>query len=204
MTERAAKVTAIMAVSDDIIVGTTGPDGPTLPWKLPPDLRRFKAMTTGHAVIMGRTTYDSIRRPLPKRMNVVVSRTERVDTIDRDGTSLWWVTSHDEALDVAIHHETAMARQRPSFEPRPFIIGGPQIWSALWPRVTHVELTRVRTSIGLGHVFGFDPRPWHEVSRSDEQLCENAERCGVREPLRYYFASYERVASDESLRERSS
>jgi dihydrofolate reductase len=139
-----------------------------MPWRLPPDLKRFKALTTGHAIIMGRRTFDSIgRKPLPNRRNVVVSRRWMVP----DG--IYVATSPDQAL--------ATARD---LDPDPFVIGGAEIWRALWPHVTHIEMTRVRTLVGLGRCFSIDEALWRETKREPRQ---------EHEGLPYEFISYERA-----------
>lgn len=142
------KLTAILAQADD---GTLGLDG-KLPWSIPEDLRRFKALTTGHAIIMGRKTFDSIGRPLPKRLNVVVTR--EPNSVNANGVAV--CRSPEAALaEVARHGLQA------------FVIGGAEIYAALWPRVTRVELTQVhREYHGLPTTtFDFERGPWREVSR---------------------------------------
>ena len=169
-----SKLTAIMAVSDDNVIGTTGPDGPTLPWKLPPDLKRFRTLTTGHAIIMGRTTFDSIGKALPNRKNIVI--TSRPCSIE----GVTFCPTPDAALGHAYAHD-----------PEPFVIGGAEVWSALWPHVTHIELTRVHTLVGLGRCFGFHTPLWRETARGPRQ---------DHEGLGYTLVSYDRIASDDSLR----
>jgi dihydrofolate reductase len=165
------KLTAIMAMSDDGVIGTTTAHGaPCLPWQLPPDMKRFRELTTGHAIIMGRVTWDSIGRPLPKRKNIVVSRTLTPGYFIDD---LAFQESPERAL--------LLAR---SVDPEPFVIGGGEIWRALWSYVTRIEMTRVRTTIGHGLVFGFDPAPWRVTNREPPQ-----EHHG----LGYEFVTYERT-----------
>lgn len=167
-------LTAIMAVSDDNVIGVDGPKGPTLPWRLPPDLARFKRITLGHPIIMGRTTFDSIgRRPLPGRKNLVVSRAPRPEDID---ASVVWCAHPMNALFAA---RCANAE--------PFVIGGAEIWSALWKHVTHVELTRVHTTVGLGRCFVFHAPLWKQT-RSEGPL--------KHKELSYTFESYERIAEE--------
>ena len=168
------KLTAILALSDDDVFGVDSPDGPTLPWRLTPDLKRFKALTTGHAIIMGRRTFDSIgRRPLPNRDNVVLSRTPFSTMHNRLPLDTSWVNTPEHALVEARAHD-----------PEPFVIGGAEIWNALWPEVTHVELTRVHTTVDAGRRFAFDPLAWHLVHAGPRELHEG---------LAYEFLSYERL-----------
>jgi dihydrofolate reductase len=171
------KLTAIMAISDDNVIGVDGPNGPTLPWRLPPDLKRFKELTTGHAVIMGRKTHDSIGRYLPNRWNVIVSRDSRASAMDQKGGWVWTIDPKN-ALE--------WARQ---YDPEPFVIGGAEIWMALWPHVTHVELTRVHTTVGKGTWFDFDPREW----KVSHQTPERTSGPHDYEGLGYTFCSLERA-----------
>ncbi len=178
----ALPLTAIMAVSDDSVIGIEGKDGPTLPWRLPPDLKRFKALTTGHAVIMGRKTYESIGRPLPNRTNIVLTR--KADILrgetrgDRlaDNTALFFVATPEDALVVARN-----------YDPSPFLIGGGDVYSALWKYVTRVEMTCVHVKVGLGLVFGFHVPLWELVAEEPEQ---------EHEGLRYQFVTYVRRHQD--------
>lgn len=162
-------LTAILARSADGVIGVEGPNGPSLPWRLSADLRRFKELTTGHAIIMGRKTFDSIgRRALPNRLNVVISRFP----FEVDGVVV--ATSLSEALAKATE-----------IDPHPFVIGGAEVYRQFWPLVTRVELTEVRTTIGHGTVFDADLSGWREMAVTEE-LEENG--------LRFRFVSYARAS----------
>ena len=90
------RVSGIVAVSENGIIGDKG----GLPWHLPNDLKHFKDITTGHWIVMGRKTFESIGRPLPNRFNMVVSRT-------RTGIGLQKalpVTSPEEAVNAAFYN----------------------------------------------------------------------------------------------------
>ena len=163
-------LTAILARSDDGIIGTEGINGPCLPWRLGPDLRRFRELTTGHAVIMGRKTFDSIgRKALPNRRNLVVSRSW---TGPRLAEGAEWFSDPSDAL------LSARAGDR-----SPFVIGGAEIYEALWPHVTRIDLTEVHTIVGLGRGFVFDREKWRETFRSETQ---------THEDLRFHFVTLER------------
>jgi dihydrofolate reductase len=101
--------------------------GGKLPWHLPEDLKRFKQLTTGHAIVMGRKTFVSIGRALPNRLNIVVTRSEITLPPETERCA-----SVDEAIDLA--------RSR---DPEPFIIGGGEIYRAALPRATHLHVTLV-------------------------------------------------------------
>jgi len=94
-------------------------------WRLPKDLRHFKALTTGNTIIMGRKTYESIGRPLPKRKNIVITRNK---TYQAKGCLV--VNSLDEALKECESQEC-------------FIIGGASIYKEAFPIATKMELTLV-------------------------------------------------------------
>jgi len=117
----------IAAVARDGAIGKGG----ELPWRLPEDLKRFKAITTGHAVIMGRKTFASIGRALPNRRNIVISRS----TPDLPlGVEL--AASLDQAL--------SLARATDS---EPMIIGGGEIYAAALPFATRLEITLVDVDV---------------------------------------------------------
>jgi dihydrofolate reductase len=120
-----------------------------LPWRIPEDLKRFKAVTLGHAVVMGRATHESIGRPLPERRNVVVSRTATVLPGCEVARSL------DEALTLAR-----------TTDPMPMVIGGAQLYAEALPQVTHLFLTEVDREVDADTFFpAWDRREWREVKR---------------------------------------
>ena len=121
------KLALIVAVSDNGVIGVDG----QLPWHIPEDLKFFKANTTGHAIIMGRKTFDSIGRPLPKRRNIVVTRNPDL-TIE--GVEV--VNSLQAAIDLA---------RTDDHEPR--IIGGSSLYDEAMPQVTTMFLTRVHREV---------------------------------------------------------
>jgi dihydrofolate reductase len=131
-----------------------GVDG-ALPWRLPEDMRRFKALTMGHAVIMGRKTHQSIGRPLPGRQNIVVSRTPGLAFA---------------GCELASSLEDALRLVAPS-DPLPFVIGGEALYRSALPFATHLFLTLVpEAPRGDARFPEFDLAQWCEVRR------ENGER----------------------------
>jgi dihydrofolate reductase len=118
----------IVAADDKDAIGKDG----DLPWHLPEDTRRFKRITTGHTVVAGRVTHESIVKrlghPLPDRLSVVISRTSKPDT---DDVKYRW------DLDSAI--QTAQALEIDEI----FVIGGAEIYKAALSLVDRVYLTRV-------------------------------------------------------------
>lgn len=125
----------IVAAAENNAIGYQG----QMPWHLSADLKYFKATTMGHAVIMGRKTYESIGRPLPGRRNIIVTRDTNY-AVDpallenlKPGTSVEIYTSLDAAL------ETAPADA--------FVIGGAQIYNLFWPHAERLYITRVHIII---------------------------------------------------------
>jgi dihydrofolate reductase len=126
----------ILAAAENEVIGRDN----DLPWHLPDDLRRFKAITSGHVAVLGRRTYESIvkrlGRPLPGRISVVVSRTPKPghDTVIYQPTL-------DAALSVARAIEAFAGRDEV------FVLGGAQIYTGALPSVDRVYLTRVHREV---------------------------------------------------------
>jgi len=133
----------IAAVARNGVIGRTG----ALPWHLSADLKRFKSLTTGHPIIMGRKTYASIGRPLPNRRSLVVTRDR---SFRAEGVEV--VHGLEEALEATRH-----ADQR-------FVIGGAAIFTEALPLATELYLTRVHADVD-GDVFfpAFDASEWELV-----------------------------------------
>lgn len=135
--------------------GVIGRDG-DMPWRLPSDLKHFKAATLGTPVIMGRKTYLSIGRPLPGRANIVISRTgfsaEGVET----------VASLDDALELARDRAGETGADRVS------VIGGGQIYALAISLADELLLTEVDAEIEGDTIFpAIDSSLWQKVSLSD-------------------------------------
>ncbi len=135
----------VVAVARNGVIGHRG----TLPWHLPEDLKHFKAVTLGHAIIMGRRTHESIGRALPGRRNIVVTREP---------------TAKFEGCEVASSLEAALALARQT-DPMPMVIGGAQLYQAALPLVTSVWLTEVNRDVEGDTRLPFNRSDWHEVSR---------------------------------------
>ncbi len=135
---------AVVAMADNGIIGRDN----GLPWQLPDDLKRFKALTMGHALLMGRKTFDSIGRPLPGRRNLVLTRNAR------------WEAPGVEAVRTL---DDAFASAGASTL---FVIGGAEVFSLAWPAVDRLELTEVHSEpAGDTVLAGFDRREWRETFR---------------------------------------
>ena len=115
-------LTAIVAMTPDRIIGKGG----DLPWHLPEDLKFFKRQTSGHPIVMGRKTFDSIGRPLPKRQNIVITRDPS------------W-----EQEDVSVIHSPDDLPLLKLQDPLVFIIGGAEIYRLFLPYLDQLIVTHV-------------------------------------------------------------
>jgi len=141
------KLSLIVAVAENGAIGARN----QLLWDLPRDMKHFRETTSGHAVIMGQRTYESIGRPLPKRLNIVVSN---VPDLKIDGCTV--VDSPAKAIEVALS----------SGETEAFVIGGGMIYANMLPMVDRVYFTRVHVAPEADSFFPPFPTPeWQEVSR---------------------------------------
>ncbi len=142
----------VVARADNGVIGRDG----ALPWHLPADLRRFKRITVGKPVVMGRKTFVSIGKPLPGRHNIVLSR-----------DAAW----RAEGVTVVLNLAEAVAAA--GLDPRAradeiMIIGGAQIYAEALPSAVRIELTEVHLSpTGDTVLPAFDAARWREVARED-------------------------------------
>lgn len=141
-------MTLVVAVADNGVIGRDG----ALPWRLPEDLRRFKAQTLGKPVLMGRRTFDSIGRALPGRLNLVLTR--RGDYVAPPG-----------AGEVVVVRDWAGAVRAAGAAPELMVIGGAEIYAMALPHATRILLTRVHAEVeGDTRLPPFDPAQWREAS----------------------------------------
>jgi dihydrofolate reductase len=160
------EIIAIAAVASNGVIGA----GNDIPWRIPADWQRFKALTMGNVLIMGRKTYDSIGRPLPGRTTFVITR----DRMWR-GEGVRAVPSVDDALDQALLLDSQMI----------FVAGGGEIYRAAWKRLTGLEITEVEQDPDGEVTFPeIDPEEWIETSRERHD--------------HYSFVSYRRRPQQES------
>jgi len=113
-------IKAIVAMAENRVIGNAG----TIPWHLPEDFKFFKATTMGHAILMGRKTFESIGKPLPGRENIVLSRTMP----ETAGVTI--IRSLDELKEPADGRDL-------------FVIGGEEVYRLLLPRVQELYVTKV-------------------------------------------------------------
>jgi dihydrofolate reductase len=140
------RVVLVAAVADNGVIGRDG----DIPWRIPEDMRHFRQVTSGNAVVMGRRTYESIGRPLPHRTNIVVTRTPGWTA---EGVSV--ATSVEEALE--------MARSAPGDV---MVIGGAQVYEAAMA-VSGVQVITEVHQTPPGDTFypSFDRSEWVETRR---------------------------------------
>lgn len=140
-------ITMIAAIGTNRAIGKNN----ELLWHLPNDLRRFKKETAGHHVIMGRKTFESLGRPLPKRTNIVISRNPEFIA---EGCLV--VTSLEAAIEAA------------KSDPNPFILGGAQIYEQAMAIADILDITLVNASLEADAYFPeIDLTVWKEVARED-------------------------------------
>lgn len=141
------QIVAIAAVADNGVIGSDN----GMPWHISEDFKRFKAVTTGNTLVMGRRTHEGIGRPLPGRRIIVVTRDE---TWSDDGVEV--AHSMDEALELAAQTPEKIC----------WIGGGGEIYRAAWPYLTALDVTHVHQSPEGDVTFPLISRSqWIEVSR---------------------------------------
>jgi dihydrofolate reductase len=161
---RAPRVFLVAAVAANGVIGANG----KLPWRLPEDLKHFKALTLGHPVIMGRKTWESLGRPLPGRENIVVTRSAGYDA---PGASV--AASLDAALALCAGESLA------------FVIGGSELYAAALPLADGLVLTEIhRDYDGDTRFPAFDRKVWRETQRKPQTAADG---------LRFDFVLYERA-----------
>lgn len=123
----------------------------TLPWHLSEDLKHFKSLTTGHTIIMGRKTYESIGRPLPNRRNIVISRKSNTSY---EGVEV--VHSLEDAFSISTNDKEV------------FVIGGSNIYEQALSFVDQLYITEIKKSF-IGDAFfpEINKQIWIEYSRDD-------------------------------------
>ncbi|QXQ08374.1 dihydrofolate reductase [Sphingosinicellaceae bacterium] len=136
-------ISLVVARADNGVIGRDN----ALPWRIPADLAHFKRLTMGKPIIMGRRTFESIGRPLPGRLNIVLSR-------DPDWRA--------EGVTVAASLSDMLANDVPEIA----IIGGAQVYAEALPLATHVYLTEVHSAPeGDTWLPAFDAGEWRETAR---------------------------------------
>ena len=144
------RVVLVAAVARNGVIG----DGPDIPWKVPGEQRLFKELTMGHTLLMGRTTYDSIGRPLPGRTTIVLTR-QPTWTAGPSGEGVHVAHGLDEAL--------ALAATLPGDL---MVVGGAQVYAEALPHATDQVLSEIPLSPSGDVLYpDFDRSAWLETSR---------------------------------------
>lgn len=151
MSASAPAVVFIVAIADNGVIGRDN----TMPWHLRSDLQRFKQLTLNKPVVMGRKTFLSIGRPLPKRTNIVVTR----DPAFR-AAGVVVATTLDAAYEIALGD----ALRRGASEV--MVIGGAEIFYQWMPRATRLEITHVHAEPEGDTFLRFEMAEWQDVARS--------------------------------------
>ena len=117
------KITLVAAIASNTVIGKEN----SLPWNIPEDLKRFKQMTSGHTILMGRKTFDSIGRPLPNRQNIVMTKDK---SFEQEGIKV--INDFDEALELIKESNEDV-----------FVIGGSKIYELFEPVANSLAITRI-------------------------------------------------------------
>jgi len=158
-------VSDVVAISENHVIGKDN----KLLWYLPNDLKHFKEITTGHTIIMGRKTYESVGKPLPKRRNIIITRQDIII----------------EGCEVVNSIEAALALC--AGEDEVFIVGGAEIYKLAMHLTNRIYLTIVHKKFDGDSFFPeINKQEWKEVSREDHQPDE-------KNSLPYSFITLERV-----------
>ena len=138
-----SEIVLVVAIADNGVIGKDG----GLPWRIPEDMKRFKALTMGHTVVMGRKTWDSLpKKPLPGRVNVVVTR-------QADWKADGAITAGSLGQATAGTSGTVM------------VIGGGEIYERASPLASRIELTEVHRAFDGDALFHLDRTGWTETFR---------------------------------------
>jgi dihydrofolate reductase len=163
------RISIIAAIAENGVIGRQG----QLPWRLSDDLRRFKQLTMGHTIVMGRRTWESIARALPGRQTVVVSRRPDFRT-------------NVEGVESASGLGQALAIAKAAGDEEVFIIGGAELYRESLGRANRLHLTRVRANVEGDTFFpDIDWKNWQLVESEDHDADEKNEHA-------YRFETYDR------------
>ena len=159
------EITLIAAASENNALGKDN----QLIWHISEDLKRFKNLTQGHAIIMGRKTFESMPKALPKRKNIILTRNKNYKAIDA-----WVANSLEEALELT------------GEDSQPFVIGGGEIYQLFIKRASKIELTRVHHSFEADAFFPeIDTREW-------KLIFEEKKLSTIEQPYKYSYLTYKR------------
>ena len=162
-------ISIVVAMSENRVIGIDN----TLPWHLSADLKRFKEITTGHCIIMGRLTFESIGKALPNRLNIVISRNKDLELPE----NVLIANSLENAIEVAEQEGKKI-----------FIIGGGQIFNQALPICNKLYLTVVHKEINGDVYFPSIKMDEWNVNWEEKNLLD------IKSELKYSFIDLERKA----------
>ena len=165
-TNYSKEIILIAAVSENHVLGRDN----KLIWHISDDLKRFKKLTNGHSIIMGRKTYESMPAALPGRRNIILTRNKKY-------------IAEDAFVAHSIHEALKLAKD----DPCPYVIGGGEIYSLFLPIADKIELTRVH-KIFEGDAFfpEIDMTKW--ILKSSER-----NNSSINQPYNYSFLTYTKI-----------
>ena len=162
------RINIVVAISENGVIGRES----GLPWRLPADLKRFKSVTMGHPLIMGRKTHESIGRALPGRENIVISRQPKFSSA---------------GCEVATSLDAALATAGPVDEV--MVVGGAALYAAALVSAGRIYLTRVHANIAGDTLFPpIDWAEWKEITRERYRAEDLNE-------FDYSFVTFDRIAT---------
>lgn len=164
-------ISFVVAMDQNRVIGKEN----QLPWHLPADLKYFKKVTTGHTIVMGRKTFESIGRPLPNRRNVVLTRDEQYEA---EGCEV--VNTIEEVLSIARKEEEC------------FVIGGTEVFMLFWDHVDRLYVTYIDESFEGDTFFPEIDRAEWEIVGVEEGVVDEKNR------YRHEFRTYERRETKQS------
>ena len=146
-------IASVFAMSENRVIGQDN----QLPWHMPADLKFFKNLTTGHPIIMGRKTFESIGKPLPHRTSIIITR--------QAGYTMPGC--------IVVHDVPTAIQEAQKINPDVFVIGGADILQQALPYIDTMFLTLIHENF-VGDTFypEIDTAQWHEVSRQDFEADE--------------------------------
>jgi dihydrofolate reductase len=164
-------LSAIAAMAKNRVIGKNG----DLPWKIPEDFKFFKEKTSGHIMIMGRKTFESLGKPLPKRLHVVVTRQKDYAP---EGALIARSVEHAVEICRALLHG-----EKNEWPEEVFIIGGGEIYREMLPVTDRIYLTEIQEAFDGDAKFPeFSKTEFSEIERSHRD-----------QPVAFDFVTYERV-----------
>jgi len=162
-------ISILVAMAKNRVIGRNN----ALPWQLPPDLKRFKELTMGHHIVMGRKTYESIGRPLPGRTSVIITRQP-----DYQVPGALVVASIDQALKVCSAGKEV--------DQEIFVIGGAQIYRQSLGLCQRIYITEIQQEFDGDTLFPeLNQQVWREISREKHRLNDD-------DGLEYHFVVLDR------------